>query len=113
MYLKLENFTMVTGTTVDSWPLMTADVKAMSVMLTASTGVPFYIGGSAMTVANGFPVRPNVSTTDEDTFASSIHLTRETFGMANAEISLNQIYVRTTTASQTIYGLYMRRDDDD
>jgi hypothetical protein len=118
MQLKCENFTITTGTTADCWPLVTNRLKAHSVILTATTGVPFYVGGSAMTLTNGFPVRGNPVTatsfdTTIDTTPASITLNGETLGWANAEISLNEIYVRTTTADQTIYGLYFRRKDED
>jgi len=113
MFLKCENFAITTGSTLDCWPLITSNLKAQSLMLTASTGVTFYLGGSAMTIANGFPVRPITVTSDEDTEPPSITLNGETLGWANAQLDLNDIYVRTTSASQTIYGLFFRRDEDD
>jgi len=113
MYLKCENFAVTTGTTTECWPLVTNNLKAQSLMLTATTGVTFYLGGSAMTIANGFPVRPLTATSDEDTTPAMITLNGETLGWANAQLDMNDIYVRTTSASQTIYGLYFRRDEDD
>jgi len=113
MYLKMENFAITTGTTTDCWPLVKGDIKSTSLLLTGTTGVTYYLGGSGCTIANGFPLRPNISTSDDDSGPAILQLDAKTFGWANAEINLNQIYVRTTAASQTLYGLYFRRVDED
>ena len=114
MYLKCESFQAVTGTTVDCWPLMTADIKANALILIGNTSCQVYIGGSVMTSGGGggFPL-PFIKGSSTDFSATPLLLKGEEFGGAGAQISLNTIYTRACVADVVIKGLYFRRVDED
>ena len=117
MYLKCESFQAATGTTDDCHPLMTGDVKANAVLLIGNTSCTVYIGGSALTSdgGNGFPLPTVIVAGSSLTYTNPVPLLLkgEDFGWAGAEISLNNIYMRSCVADTVIKGLYFRRSDED
>ena len=114
MYLKCESFEAVSGSTLEATPLILTDIKANAVLLVGNTSCTVYIGGSAMTSdgGGGFPL-PVQKGSSTDTTAVPLLLKGETFGWADAQISLNTIYTRACVADTVIKCLYFKRVDED